>query len=378
MKLQAKRHTQLSLLSRRPAAPLPVLDERQRGTRFIQWPVKSVLNTPASTGMGFWSINPYVGCEFGCTYCYARDTHRYATERATATPPSPFMERGPGGEVSPSPFMERGPGGEVERGPGGEAPWTPDDFERRILVKAGAHEVLARTLDPSRLEGSSLVIGTATDPYQPAERKFKLTRKILEQLRQYRGLSIGLITKSPLVTRDLALWQELATRHEVSINISLCTADAILARRLERRSPVPQARLRALEKLVQAGLHAGLLVAPILPAINDDRPGLARLFEAARDAGAAYVHGAPLRLDPVLAPRFIGFVEREFPDLAGRYRRHFAARYYVTREYQAALGKRLRGLQREFGFPVAGSMRERRQAEGRLPRGVGEQWSLFE
>lgn len=370
-----KSEGQLDFLPRRPAAPLPVLDERQRGTRFIAWPVKSVLNSPATTGMGFWSVNPYVGCEFGCTYCYARDTHRYAVERATSAP-VPLSMHGEGelpdsslDNDSPSPFTERGSGGEVT--------WTPDDFERRILVKTGAAEVLVRTLDPAKLDGSSLVIGTATDPYQPAERKFRLTRKLLEQLKQYHGLSIGIITKSPLVTRDLRLLQELSSRHEVTINISLCTADAILARRLERRSPIPQARLRAMEILLKGGVRAGLLIAPILPGINDDRPGLARLFAAAKDAKASYVHGSALRLDPALGPRFIEFVAREFPELAERYHRHFDGRWYVTREYQQALSKRLRGLQREYGFAV-GDTREYRQAEGRLPRAPSQQKSLFE
>jgi DNA repair photolyase len=370
-----KSEGQLDFLPRRPAAPLPILDERQRGTRFIAWPVKSVLNSPATTGMGFWSVNPYVGCEFGCTYCYARDTHRYAVERATSAP-VPLSMNGEEGlpdssldNDSPSPFTERGLGGEVA--------WTPDDFERRILVKTGAAEVLVRTLDPAKLDGSSLVIGTATDPYQPAERKFRLTRKLLEQLKQYHGLSIGIITKSPLVTRDLRLLQELSGRHEVTVNISLCTADAILARRLERRSPIPQARLRAMETLLKGGVRAGLLIAPILPGINDDRPGLARLFAAAKDAKASYVHGSALRLDPALGPRFIEFVAREFSELAERYHRHFDGRWYVTREYQQALSKRLRGLQREYGFAV-GDTREYRQAEGRLPRAPSQQKSLFE
>ncbi|MEP7324390.1 MAG: radical SAM protein [Gemmatimonadota bacterium] len=375
---------QLNLLPSFPSSPLPVLDERQRGTRFIAWPVKSVLNTPASTGMGYWSLNPYVGCEFGCTYCYARDTHRYALERATTSSPNPLSMNGEGELLteeltgsSPSPFTERGTGGEVERGSGGEVAWTPDDFERRILVKTGAADVLVRTLDPARLDGSSLVIGTATDPYQPAERKFRLTRKLLEQLKQYQGLSIGIITKSPLVTRDLRLLQELTARHEVTVNISLCTADAILARRLERRSPIPQARLRAMETLLKGGVRAGLLIAPILPGINDDRPGLARLFQAASDAKAVYAHGSALRLDPVLGPRFIEYLAREFPEMAERYRRHFDGRWYVTREYQQALSKRLRGLQREYGF-ATGDMREYRQAEGRLPRAPSQQKSLFE
>jgi DNA repair photolyase len=224
---------------------------------------------------------------------------------------------------------------------------------------------LARTLDPAKLAGSALVIGTATDPYQPAERKFKLTRKVLEQLKQYHGLTLGIITKSPLVTRDLRLLQELSGRHEVTVNISLCTTDAILARR------------RALDTLRKGGVDAGLLVAPILPGINDDRAGLARLFQAAKDARATYVHGSPLRLDPVLGPRFLAFVEQTFPELTERYRRHFDGRWYVTREYSQALSKRLRGLQREYGFATE-DQRAYRQNEGRLPRVPSQQKSLFE
>src|SRR6478736_10547698 len=132
--------SQLDLLPRSAVSPLPVLDQRNRGTRFIGLSVQSVLNTPAATHMGFWSINPYVGCEFGCTYCYARDTHRYAVERS-GLPPEPLPD------------------------------W--EAFERRILVKTGAADVLVRTLDPARLGGQALVIGTATDPYQPAERRFR-------------------------------------------------------------------------------------------------------------------------------------------------------------------------------------------------------------
>src|SRR5687767_699300 len=156
---------------------LRVLDQRQRGTRFLSLDTRSVLNSPATTGMGFWSINPYVGCEFGCTYCYARDTHRYATERAEGRTSLPRAERG---------------GGRAEAD--GEMPsWLA--FEKRILVKTDIAERLARTLDPSKLGNDSLVIGTATDPYQPAERRYRLTRSILEVLARFRGLRIGIISK---------------------------------------------------------------------------------------------------------------------------------------------------------------------------------------
>jgi DNA repair photolyase len=338
---------QLSLLPRFPASPLdlPVLDQRARGTTFIRLPVRSVLNNPASTGMGFWSINPYVGCEFGCTYCYARDTHRWVMERAE-----------------------------------GQAPFHPsalppeEAFEREILVKEEVAEVLARTLKPAQVAGHTLVIGTATDPYQPAERQFRLTRRILEVLRSYHGLSIGIITKSPLITRDLDLLQALSQRNEVSVNISLATADRRLARRLELRSPIPEARLRALRRLTQGGVYAGLLVAPIVPGITDDWAGLARLIEAAKEAGARYVVGSALRLGPAARHRFLPLLEQEFPELAERYRRHYAGKDHVSQSYQDALTRRLRALQQAFGFSVdeAGTRgagdRRRRQLEEPPPR----------
>jgi DNA repair photolyase len=329
---------QLDLLPRRPAAPptrLPILDERSRGTKFIGLPVNSVLNTPASTHMGFWSINPYVGCEFGCTYCYARDTHRWMMERW-----------GSGAAALP--------------------PW--EAFEREILVKSDVAEVLARTLNPARLAGQSLVIGTATDPYQPAERRFRLTRRILEVLRSYHGLSIEIITKSPLVTRDLDLLQAVSERNELSVNVSLATADPRLARRLELRSPVPAVRLRALRRLTEGGVHAGLIVAPIIPGITDDWAGLARLMEAAKEAGARYVIGSALRLGPAARHRFLPVLEREFPALYERYRRHYAKSDLASRSYQDALTRRLDALRQAYGFAGdEASSRRRRRLEAAAP-----------
>ena len=229
-------------------------------------------------------------------------------------------------------------------------------------------EVLARTLNPARLAGHSLVIGTATDPYQPAERQFRLTRRILEVLRSYHGLSIGIITKSSLVTRDLDLLQALTQRHEVTVNISLATADPRLARLLELRSPVPSARLRALHRLIQGGIHAGLLVAPIIPGVTDDWAGLARLMEAAKEAGARYVVGSALRLGPAARHRFLPFLTKEFPALAERYRRHYAGKDHVSPGYQDALNRRLRLLKQTYGFSIEEGMRRRRQLEGRAPR----------
>jgi DNA repair photolyase len=295
--------------------------------------------------MDFWSINPYVGCEFGCTYCYARDTHRWAVERAVGRKGGMGVE-----QESPSAL------------PPEEA------FEKEILVKTDVAGVLARTLNPAKLAGHSLVIGTATDPYQPAERQFRLTRQILEVLRSYHGLSIEIITKSSLVTRDLDLLQALSARNEITVNISLATADARLARLLELRSPVPAARLRALRRLIEGGVYAGLLVAPIIPGVTDDWPGLARLMEAAKEAGARYVVGSALRLGPAARHRFLPFLTQEFPALAERYRRHYAGKDYVSQEYQDALTRRLRLLKQTYGFPIDENIRRRRQLEGREPR----------
>jgi DNA repair photolyase len=317
---------------------LAVLDQRQRGTRFLALAARSVLNSPASTGMGFWSINPYIGCEFGCTYCYARDTHRYAVERA---------ERRHGESVPD------------ERLP----PWLA--FEQRILVKTDVAERLARTLDPSKLGNDSLVIGTATDPYQPAERIYRLTRKILEVLTGFRGLRVGIISKSPLVTRDIDVLQRLAAHNEVTVNVSIATLDRRLARRLELRSPVPSARIRGLARLSAAGIHAGLLLAPIVPGVTDDREALRRLMTAAKEAGARYVIGSALRLGPAARHRFLPHLAREFPDLTERYRSHYGDREGVSRDYQEALTRRLDRLQRELGFPVAEERHRRAQLEGR-------------
>jgi DNA repair photolyase len=345
---------QFDLLPTLPAyspTRLPVLDQRARGTTFIQLPIRSVLNTPASTHMGFWSINPYVGCEFGCTYCYARDTHKWVMERADGRAGG---QADRGSEQQRTPNDKAGKTAVISsdrpsvRPPVRLPPW--EAFEKEILVKSEVAEVLARTLKPAQVAGQSLVIGTATDPYQPAERKFRLTRRILEVLRSYHGLSIEIITKSPLVSRDLDLLRAISERNEMSVNISLGTADPRLARRLELRSPVPAARLRALRRLTDGGVHAGLIVAPIIPGITDDWAGLARLIEAAKEAGARYVIGSALRLGPAARHRFLPVLEKEFPELAERYRRHYARSDLPSPEYQKALTRRLDALRVAFGF----------------------------
>ncbi|HEU5260669.1 MAG TPA: radical SAM protein [Gemmatimonadales bacterium] len=322
---------------------LPVLDQRLRGTQFMSLASQSLLNSPQQTGVDFWSLNPYVGCEFGCTYCYARYAHRYVVERAHDA-----------GKLSDRELGE-------SRGPRG---W--EAFERRIFVKEGAVAVLEadlrryfRSAGTPGCPTAPLVIGTATDPYQPAERRFRLTRRILERLARCEGLNLGIITKSPLVARDADVLRHIQARNDLEVYVSLITVDAPLVRKVEARSPMPAVRLRALRRLADAGVNAGLIVAPVLPGITDDVPRLEALFQAAREAGARFVHAGPLRLYPAVRDRFLPILERHFPTLAERYRRAYARTSSAPREYAAALTRRIRRLQRKFGFPANDGMADR-------------------
>lgn len=317
-----------------------IRDERARGTAFIAITPKSVLNSPDSTGMDFWSVNPYIGCEFGCTYCYARDTHRYAVERESRRD-----AHGGIAEDRASPAL-------AALAP--LPPWLA--FERRILVKEGAAVRLTRTLDPAKVGRETIMIGTATDPYQPAERRFRITRSLLEALAAHRGISVGIITKSPLVVRDIDLLQTITERGRAIVHISLATFDARLARRLEARSPVPAARIRALAQLVRAGIEARLLVAPIIPGITDGRDALRRLLAAAREAGARYVGGGALRLGPAARATFLPLLDREFPHLSRRYRAQYQRSIQAPAAYREALQARLAELRAELGFEPSSGM----------------------
>ncbi len=331
---------QLPLLEDFPAPPLIRLAAAPgREVTFEAVPTRSVLNSPAATHMPFWSINPYIGCEFGCTYCYARDTHRWTMER-TEGPASPSV-------LSPQSSV-----------------LAAESFENRILVKIDAPAILRRTLDPARINGAPIVIGTATDPYQPAERRFRITRGLLESLLPHRGLHLGIITKSPLITRDTDLLVQLAERHTVSIHISLAALEGRLVRRIEARSPAPHARLRALGRLAAAGLNVGLLVAPIIPGVTDGREQLTALFRAAKEAGARRVAGEALRLGPAARRHFLPHLAREFPDLAERYNRRYGQRQSAGKDYLGALARRVDAIRKEVGFEEEGE-RGLKDLEGR-------------
>ena len=303
---------------------------------------RRVLNPPGATGMDYWSLNPFVGCEFGCSYCYARYTHRYVVERAHDA-----------GKLTDAEFTDY-------RGAHG---W--EAFEKRIFVKDQVVGALAADLKRVPA-GETIVIGTATDPYQPAERRFRVTRAVLQHLTRCEGLSFGIITKSPLIARDCDLLIKLQERNELQVHVSLITADATLARKLEARSPIPAARLRALRKLVDAGVNAGLIVAPVLPGITDDLAHLDALFAAAREAGARFVHGGALRLYAAARDRFLPLLGEHFPELVARYQLAYARQAGAPREYTRALSRRLEKLRRKHGFKNQCGMMDRYRA-GKIP-----------
>lgn len=318
------------------SAAWEVVAERRSGTRVLALPVRGILNAPSATGMRFWSLNPYVGCEFGCRYCYARRTHRWTVERTANLPGSPATAR----EAAALPSAE--------------------SFERRILAKTDAPALLTRSSVGARTGGLPIVLGSATDPYQPAERQLRLTRRLLESLRTMSGLHLGIITKSALIARDAALLAELAERHRISVHISLASLDAALLRRLEPRTPTPRARLRALERLAIAGVPVGILVAPILPGLTDDAITLHTLLAAARAAGAQWAGSGALRLGPATRHTLLPWLDRHRPALARRYREHYGARQGASNTYQEALRERFARIAVAVGFdPSEGARRER-------------------
>jgi DNA repair photolyase len=300
---------------------LPIIGQ-QKDIRYYSSFAKNVLNGPEVTGMGFWSINPYVGCAFGCAYCYARYTHRYVMERAAD---HDRME-----DVLHDRYEEM-------------PPWLA--FERNIFVKQNAPDVLARTLRHGSdrhlalLKGETIVIGTATDPYQPAERKFRVTRRILEVLADHPGLKVSIISKSPLITRDIDLLSRINRVSELHIHLSLITLRRDLARRLEPRSPTPESRVRALRRLREAGIDAGINCMPVLPGITDNPSDLEALVKTVSEAGATYVGACALRLRATARERYLPFIAHEFPHLEDRYRNTYARSYNAGERYREGLAR---------------------------------------
>jgi DNA repair photolyase len=307
----------------RLAASSP-LAEAKSGTEYFQLPVKSILNHCDSDRVPFnWTINPYRGCEFGCKYCYARYTHE---------------------------FMELDGG----------------DFEKKIYAKQSVGELFERDIAKPALEDEHIAIGTATDPYQPAERDFRNTRTILERAAVREGLSLSITTKSDQVVRDIDLLKKIAEKSSVTVNLSITTIRTRLARLLEPRAPRPDLRLKAVRALRDAGISVGVLVMPVIPRITDDPSDLERLARAARAAGAEWFASNVLFLMPVAQRQFLPFVAKYFPRLVREYNEWYG-KYGkgVPEEYRRDLSKVFERLRQKYGFtgrPVGQSASPRKVA----------------
>jgi DNA repair photolyase len=242
------------------------------------------------------------------------------------------------------------------------------DFEDKIYAKSGIGPILRREL--KRIDGSKgIAIGTATDPYQPAERRFHRTRDALEVFAQHSGLALSITTKSNLVARDVALLQEIAKRNSICVNMTITTLDSALARLLEPRAPRPELRLKAVRALAEAGIPAGVFPNPIMPLITDQENRLDRLAKAARDHGATYFGGGVLFLMPCSRKVFFPFVAQHFPHLLRRYQEKYERDAYLKGPYKEMIRDRIAAIRDKYGLNSSPPRRElpaREDAQGWL------------
>jgi DNA repair photolyase len=292
-------------------------------------PVKSLLNRCTGTRMPFaWTINPYRGCEFACKYCYARYTHE-------------FMEMRDGIE-----------------------------FEQKIYAKQHAADLLRQELRKVK-PGEDIALGTATDPYQPIEKKLEITRAILQELARHSGLEVGIVTKSVMVVRDIEVLRELGERNRISVSITVTTVDAELARILEPRAPRPDLRLECLRKLREAGIRAGVICAPVLPGVTDAPKQLEAVVRAAAQVKASHIYANPLFLKPCSAAVFLPFLKEHFPQLLPEYERRFKDKAFLPAAYRKRISELFAKLRAKYGI-----IRESRwEDKSQQPR--DEQLNLF-
>jgi DNA repair photolyase len=276
---------------------------------YFTLPAKSLLNRCSSNrNMPFtWTINPYRGCEFACKYCYARYTHE-------------FMEMRDGAE-----------------------------FEQKIYVKQHTADLLRRDLRRVK-PGESIALGTATDPYQPAERRYEVTRGILEEFARHRGFELGIVTKSNLIVRDIDLLREVARSNALSIHITVTTMNVELARILEPRAPRPDLRMEAVRQLSEAGLIVGVSASPVLPGITDSPADLEAVVSAAAAAEACHIFAGALFLKPCSAAVFLPFLEQNFPQLVANYRERYADRSFLPPSYSKRIAQLIARLRQKYGI----------------------------
>ena len=267
-------------------------------------PCRAALNKVS--GMPFkWSLNPYTGCAHRCTFCFVRAFEKRADR--------PFDDR----------------------------------YGASIRVKTNLVEVLRRELARKRWAHEQVVIGTATDPYQPAEGRYRLTRGAIEALAEARN-SFSIITRGPLIVRDVDALVEAARRAAVAVTFSIPTLDPEIVRRTEPGTAPPRQRLRALTALVDAGIEASVGMAPILPGLSDGPELMADVVKAARDAGATSVWTNVLYLRPGTREHFLANLERDWPELVPRYERLYDGRAYLPKSQIEPVRREVADLRQRF------------------------------
>ena len=274
-------------------------------SRYREEPCRSALNRVE--GMPFrWSLNPYMGCEHRCTFCYVRAFELRADRPAD------------------------------------------NRYGQSIRVKVNIAQVLARELGRPSWKRETVAIGAATDPYQPAEGRYRLTRGCLEALAAAHT-PFGIVTRGPMIVRDIDVLQQAARRASVEVHFSIPTLDDDVWRKTEIGTAPPRQRLRAVRRLVDAGIDAGVGIAPILPGLSDRPELLAEVVRAARDAGATGVWCNVLYLKPGTREHFLDHLARDWPELVPRYERLYAGRAYVDKAVSEPIKQRVTALREELG-----------------------------
>lgn len=270
---------------------------------------KSVLNRVAPPMPFRWSANPYRGCQHACAYCYARPSHiTFDLDGAR-------------------------------------------EFEQQIFVKVNAPDVLRTELRRPSWRREVVNIGSIVDPYQPVEGRYRITRGMLEELAAA-WTPVHIVTKNTMVVRDIDVLRAVQERAGCGVFMSVTTLDVELARRMEPGTPPPLSRLAAVERLVRAGIPAGVMLAPLLPGITDGAEALAALAAAAAAHQACFLVGGMLHLGPNVEPYFLPFLERERPSLVPAYRRLYRGAYAPATSYRERVRERLDLLRAEYGLPA--------------------------
>ncbi len=266
---------------------------------------KSALN--AVKGMPFdWSLNPYVGCPHACRYCFARAYNARYRDRDVG-----------------------------------------DAFDKNVEIKSNFVERLR--VDLGRNPQGSVAIGTATDPYQPIEGKYQLTRRCLEALVDH-PMPTSIVTKGPLVVRDIDVLKKLDEKTEVTVYFSVPCVDEDIVRKTEPGTAPPRQRLRALRMLREAGLDAAVLCMPVLPGISDSEESLDAAARAASEAGATAFRHRPLKIDAEIQQYYYDFLATEFPVMVPRYAALYRGGAYPTKDYERELEERIRRVRARYEF----------------------------